>query len=388
MAIQVIDVGWNDGLEWGSALEGTEKSGRRLLDAFEKQIRDALAAAGPLRGPAHWGLRKGASALNRLLGGNYRSEISELADVFGVAGEDVLVANLAYDLANNAACSTFVQTQGRPLHARNLDWVFPGSLLRSSTTLFHVIGAPSGDYAMVGWPGFFGALTGMAPGRFSVTVNFVRHAEASGPAAALGRAVSGYWPVPWLVRRAFDECASFDEAVRLLSREPVLSPVLLTLAGVERGEGVVIERGPDDYLRREPARGLICTTNHYVSDAYEDDNVDLSDSDSEERYDFLESTLDGEPTESSDAVEALSASVLASEITQHQVAMSPAYGIIRVAVPGHGSITREYDAQSEDEIRCPVSGDPISVTLEAGIYVCPDCEAEIVVEGGTAARHG
>lgn len=101
-----------------------------------------------------------------MMGAHFGDELEDLADVAGADASDVLLANLAYDLANAAACSTFVDVRGAaPLHARNLDWSFRGRLLRKHTSVFKVENAPSGPYTMVGWPGFFGALTAIAPRR-------------------------------------------------------------------------------------------------------------------------------------------------------------------------------------------------------------------------------
>ncbi|HET7754913.1 MAG TPA: hypothetical protein VFK85_13475, partial [Anaeromyxobacteraceae bacterium] len=115
------------------------------------------------------------------------------------------------------------------------------------------------------WPGMAGAITGMAPGRFSITVNFVTHAEDSSRTGLVARAVAGFWPVAWAVRRAFDECKTFKSAAKFLKSQYLLAPVLLTVVGTKNSERVVIECGCEDYWIREPeGTEPLLTTNHYA----------------------------------------------------------------------------------------------------------------------------
>jgi hypothetical protein len=200
---------------------------------------------------------------------------------------------------------------------------------------------------MVGWPGLFGALTGLATARFSVSVNFVTHPEESSPASAAARALKGYWPVSWLVRRALDECRDYRSAVRLLSNERCLSSVLFTVVGVRQGEAVVIERGPDDYVRRPIERGCVLATNHWVSEPNAELNGDLSETDSPERFDRLERLVAGRKRWTVQrALDVLSDGELESDITQHQVVMIPATGELLVAVPPRVVVETELSRPS------------------------------------------
>jgi acid ceramidase len=315
----------------------------KLLAGFHAQVDDALAGVRIASALAGGLLRRGAATLHGMLGEQFGDELRDLAEVAGAEVSEILLANLAYDLANAAACSTFVDTRGEtPLHARNLDWSFRGKLLRKQTSVFSVERGPAGPYTMVGWPGFFGALTAVAPGRFSVTVNYVSHEDESGLVPALRRAVAGYWPVPWAVRRALDECESYDEAVRLLSELQLLSPVLLTLAGIRKRQALVIERGPDDYAHRDAEQGCLWVTNHYATEAYEDDNVDLGEFDTIERFNRLSAELSGkEAVGPKQALRILSHGEIEEPDTQHQVVMMPRTGRLLVRVPG-GELTETH----------------------------------------------
>ncbi len=328
--MNVIDVKHRGSIDWSAAVKPCRRAANDLLRAFDRTVQETLGSAGG------WALSRGARALHAAFGHLYGSEVDALAGAIGVEPEAVLVGNLAYDLTNAAACSTFVVAgDAPPLHARNLDWTFPGGLLREHTTVVRVSGAPAGPYAMVGWPGFFGGLTAVAPGRFSVTVNFVAQEEDT-PAEAFARALMGYWPVPWAVRTALDECADYESAIELLSTMRLLSPVLFTVAGVRAGEAVVVERSPSRHAVRPLVRGSVCTTNHYASAEHGEPGADSADS--EERLRGLErSTRSSPPRDAEEAFQVLSRPLFLREETQHQVAMSAATGMLVVRVPERGT---------------------------------------------------
>ena len=332
--MQRMKVGYENGITWSDAAGEHAAAARRLLRAFETQVEESIGAAGRLA------LRAGARGLHALLGSEFGSELEDLAEAVEVEPADLVLGNLAYDLTNAAGCSTFVvDTPSGPLHARNLDWTFPGRVLRKETTVVEVEGAPCGDYSLVTWPGFFGALTAVAPGRFSVTVNYVRHSD-HGFGAALKWAMAGYWPVPWAVRIALDQCRNFAEAVKTLETVNLISPVLFTVAGPRKGEGVVIERGPRDFAFREMEEGAVAVTNHYASDAYEDDNGDLSEMDTVERLESVEESIADDCPEDAKQALAVLDQVAAGE-TQHQVVMRPRDGALWVRVPGERTWGRE-----------------------------------------------
>jgi hypothetical protein len=331
MKIPCINVDLDGGPGWmrASAPDSYWASGRELVEGVNQLGRDAS----PL-----WGLvRKAASGLNGLLGGHFREEAVELAERIGCDVEDVLIANLSYDLGH-VGCSTFVvPSADGPLHARNLDWSFPGTLLRDHVAIERVRNAPSGDYLLVTWPGLFSALTGVARGRFSVTVNYVLHGDESGLTGLVGRAVQGLWPSTWVVRTALNEKPNFAAAVRYLSEVPLLSPVLFTVAGVNDDERVVIERScTGASVRRAKQTQPLFVTNHYVSDALAPSNVEPGPMNTRNRYGGLGVLLaTKEPQTPTEALGILgSFPLLHPTDTQHQVTMCARTGELTVLVPG------------------------------------------------------
>ena len=351
------------GIDWTSAFDArTARACRGLLEALEAQAEEhvgsvAVAAIKHTLGIGH-----------ALSGNHYGDECAAIAAATGLASRDVLMANLAYDLTQAAGCSTFVvATRNGPIHARTLDWMFPRSYARKLTRVYLITGGPSGDYKLVGWPGLFGAFTGIAPSRFSVTVNYVRNVD-HGAATAVKNAIAGYWPVPWAVRRALDVADDFEAAVSMLSQERLISPVLFTVSGTKNSERVVIERSPTAYAHRWPKGGApLITANVYQHDAYltenetidcgtcdgdevdaaGDDCVDCDGSgaqyvdDSVDRIEHLRDALwNAPPTTPEEALAILDDGdgLITYANTQHAVAMCARTGELFVQVPGKGVV--------------------------------------------------
>lgn len=337
MAITVIDVEFDEYLRWRRALRPHRATVRKLLTAFNTEARRLLGKQALAL------LKSSANLVNRMLGGAYREEMEEIAGALDVTLADVLLANLAYDGSTIGGCTTFITStrRGIPLHARNLDWEFPRGLLRKYTSLFRIYGAPAGDYLAVGWPGLFGILTALKPSRFSVTVNLVQHLHYTSSLKLTGRALKGYWPSTWVTRQVMDEATSYSQARQQLERAFLLSPILYAVAGIAEKEAVIIERSPAEYAERRTQMGSPClVTNHYVSDEFEDDNVDLSEMDSKERYSYLSRALGRYSIQTTDdAIKLLSRPALFGDMTQHQVVMCPKEGELVVRVPGRAAET-------------------------------------------------
>lgn len=139
-----------------------------------------------------------------------------------------------------------------PRLRRTLDWPFPG--LGRLVEVVRQCGA-AGEYLNVTWPGFVGVLTAMAPGRFAASINQAPMQRRSRSILllwldyalnALGALRgTGRLPPEHLLRQAFETCATFEEARRLLETLPVARPVLFLLVGCSPGERAVIERDGD-----------------------------------------------------------------------------------------------------------------------------------------------
>jgi hypothetical protein len=128
---------------------------------------------------------------------------------------------------------------------RTLDWQLDG--LGRHVVVLRATG-PAGSWWSATWPGFAGALTAMAPGRFAVALNQAKAfhgriaAALEWPVLRLRMLASAALPPSHLLRRACEEAPDYAAAVRLLAETPVCLPAFITVAGTKPGEGCVIER--------------------------------------------------------------------------------------------------------------------------------------------------
>jgi len=243
-----VDLGRPPGSRWRLTSRQCEEA-RELLRAYKADL----------------GLPDGAAVFltassRELIRDEVWREMESLADQLALPVNDVVVCNLYYDalkvvFGRALGCTAFaVDTPEGVLHARNLDWWTDGSALARYTAVCHFVGAPAGPFTTIGWPGFAGVFSGIAPGRFAVTLNAVLSLE---PPQAAG-------PVVFLLRTVLEEARSFAEARKLLSESLIPCDCLLLLTGTLPGEMVVIERTPSRHAVRVPSNGSICVTNGYM----------------------------------------------------------------------------------------------------------------------------
>lgn len=182
----------------------------------------------------------------------YVGEIEKIAATLGFPG--VWFLNGSY----NWGCTALVREEdGAPWLARTLDWPFPG--LGRHVAVARMQG-PAGEFFSLTWPGYAGALTGMARGRFAACVNqaplwrrtrhrWLRLFDIAANAVNTWRL--RHMPPDQLLRQAFETCADYAAARRLLEREPVARPVIYTLAGCAPGQRCVIERTEEGFVTHE-----------------------------------------------------------------------------------------------------------------------------------------
>jgi hypothetical protein len=190
----------------------------------------------------------------------YTPEIEEVARRVGRPGAAML--NLSFEWACTTAVIPDADGPGAVLR-RTLDW----PLAELGRTLIAVTSTGrAGHYVSMTWPGFTGALTGIARGRFAVAINQPPMLRTGfGKVADWAVARWKIWqhpalPPAHLLRRVLEECGDYEEARRMLAETPVALPVFFTLAGIEESEGCVIERLPRQAAIRE---GNVVAANHW-----------------------------------------------------------------------------------------------------------------------------
>jgi hypothetical protein len=198
----------------------------------------------------------------------YVGEIAAIASLLGCSG--IWLLNGAYQWGCTALAR---EEEGLPWLARTLDWPFTG-LGRHVEVAWKA--GPAGDFYSATWPGYVGALSAMAPGRFAACVNqaplfrrtrhpWLRPYDLA--ANALRTWGIRHIPPDQLLRQVFETCENFAAARRVLETVPVARPVIYTLIGCAAGERCVIERTEEGYTTRDDettaANDWLCGTPHW-----------------------------------------------------------------------------------------------------------------------------
>jgi len=220
--------------------------------------------------------RKLTPLIYDLAGHGYSEDIDAWSEGTGIPRKDLIFANLSYELSQVAGARTKNPLRFNPMgctaaaydlpdggvaHVRNMDWRLTG--VGTFTVVIHYTG-PCGTFTTVGWPSYIGVLSGVAKGRFSATIN---------QAPQIG-SVRPNWPPSFALRRAFESCRTFEEAVEQLCGTKLAASAFFTLAGPEAGQAVVIEHLGSKAACRGMRAGRLAAANHYVSAELEGRNHD------------------------------------------------------------------------------------------------------------------
>ena len=219
-----------------------------ICTAYVDEIADFIGDPAQLMG-----------VLEPLVDKRWRAELKAIAELSGQSYQTMVIANLYYDAMKLAfgpdvGCTAVAMaTPSGPVHARNLDWWTTNGMLARFTTTVDFVGHPNGPFSIVTWPGFIGALSGMASGRFALTLNAV----SSGEGFAAGT------PVALLLREILEDCKTYTEAVEHLMSKTLCCDCLVMVTGTSNAEMVVIERTPTRAEQRGPVDGVVAATNNY-----------------------------------------------------------------------------------------------------------------------------
>ena len=198
----------------------------------------------------------------------YKDELDRIA---GALGREAYALNLSYEWGCTTTAFNDAARGGVTMY-RTLDWPIKGM---GDKLVVAKHKGTAGEYLNIAYPGFVGVLNGMAKGRFAIAIN-----SAPIPDYGWGFPVDmiiskhknfqqAHMPASFLLRKVFEECADYKQAVKMLSETPVCAPAIFTVAGVNEGEHCVIERMPEKAIVHEGVReGFVCATNHWINDEW------------------------------------------------------------------------------------------------------------------------
>jgi len=192
---------------------------------------------------------------HKVIQNDYLEEIACIAAISKFSDDQVLLANLYYDILKfYFGCTAFaLETNQGMLHARNLDWWTENNILSKFSKIFDFQRNGQTVFKTVGWVGFVGALSGVKPNHFSISLNAVSSSDL--PQVAT--------PISFLLRDVLDGAGTYADAQLILEQTSIASDCLLLLAGTQKGEKLVIERTPKRSATRVSNSDFIIVTNDY-----------------------------------------------------------------------------------------------------------------------------
>lgn len=225
-------------------------------------------------------------AQNYLTADHYR-ELEAISKNMDMPIDRLLAGNLYYDALKIAlGCSAFCITNSTgPVHGRNLDWFCKDDDLKTHSTVTRFVNGKN-EYLTIGWPGFTGCLSGMAIGKFSISLNSVWSNEKPTMAE----------PVTYLIRKVLETAVDFNAAIEQLKNTPIASDCLLLVCGTRENEMAVVERTPTKGLVRIAKNGKVLVTNDYklIKPTEKEGLNEIFDT-SCGRYDRMEELLEKDP---------------------------------------------------------------------------------------------
>jgi len=199
-------------------------------------------------------------------------EIQGCAGSLGIPVGWASLFNLGYEVSD--ACTSIVaqNTDGNIIHARNLDfWAGMGftDSLKDMTFIADYQTGGKTLFKTTGFAGYVGALSGIKPGAFSVTINTRFYKQGLWEMfyeiiAALEESNSSL--VSFLTREVLATRNNFNAALNDLSNTELIADVYYTVAGTKSGEGAVISRNrfnaTDVWKLNPPSQWYVVQTNY------------------------------------------------------------------------------------------------------------------------------
>jgi predicted choloylglycine hydrolase len=208
-------------------------------------------------------LLKEGEKMVRQFPADYRTELEAIVQASGIERDCLVAGNTMFDLKKMLACSALIVEADRsatkgPLLGRNLDYPSLGYAEQYSlVTLYR----PKGKRAFVsiGFPGLVGCLSGMNDAGLALGV--LEIFAVKDPAERFDP--SGI-PYALCYRRLLEECATVDEAEKLLRSMKRVTITCLAIA--DQNGGAVFEVTARSVVRRKSNEGFCICTNHFCTE--------------------------------------------------------------------------------------------------------------------------
>jgi len=234
--VHEVDLSLPPSRRWNKVAKATYDDAHDLIDN----------AIGDVSEWVRWTASKGLSVIYKMTGGLYMDDIKGWAKRLDIKHSDLLLANLSYEGSHLRACTSIAVPTKKMgwLHVRNMDWPLYGC---GRTTMVLKLKKDKRDIISIGNPGLVGILSGMVPGKFSITLNWAPPVEW--PDFRVG-------PV-FLIRKVLEEAKNYTEAVSMLSHERLSTCAFFMVVGTRTA--CVIERLKGDVeVRQARGKPIVC----------------------------------------------------------------------------------------------------------------------------------
>jgi len=189
---------------------------------------------------------------------------------------------------NLVGCSSFAidntaTKDSSMLIARNFDFYMGDNFAKEKLMSF-VNPREGYKYASYSWAGFLGVVSGMNEKGLCVTINASKSDIPSGAKV----------PISLLVREILQYAKNIEEAVAIAHKRETFVSESILIGSAEDGRTAIIEKSPSQMDVFDPEIAITYCTNHYQSDLFKNDTVNLSNienSDSKYRFDRLQQLL-------------------------------------------------------------------------------------------------
>ncbi|MBZ0097929.1 MAG: C45 family peptidase, partial [Taibaiella sp.] len=176
-------------------------------------------------------------------------------------------------------------TDGSMLIGRNFDFWVGDKFAENKIVAFYNPGKGH-KFAFITWGGFAGVVSGMNEKGLTVTINAAR-SDIPGGAAT---------PVSLVAREVLQYAGNIEEAIAIAKKREMFVSESFLVGSAADGKAVVIGKTPNELDIYDPAKDNIQCTNHYQSEAFEQQELNLEQKDrsaSVYRYKRLQELMAG-----------------------------------------------------------------------------------------------
>lgn len=208
---------------------------------------------------------KGAKHMFSAAPARYREELDAAGQAMGLTDDELgslYVANAMAELRRMGGCSGLLvmperSESGEMIFGRNLDFPNVSNLYRLGLVTVY---RPQGKHAFasIGYPGIVGVISGMNEAGLCLAT-FDSYAAKDGSKMFNPRGV----PLALLNRQIMEECATVDEARKLLEKSK--RTTMMSLVICDRERAAVFELTPKSVAQREAVDDVLICTNHFIS---------------------------------------------------------------------------------------------------------------------------